>query len=347
MAEVKSAQADAFVERPDPAFRVILLYGPDQGLVSERAETLATRFGVDLSDPFSLIRMDADIAAGDARLAEEAGTIGMFGGSRLLRVSGSTRRNLADAVKPVLENPPPDCWILIEAGDLKRDSALRRLVERSKAGMAIPCYSDDDRSLDRLIGAELQKAGLSIDAEARQVLKSQIGSDRKVSRNEIEKLALYCQGRGRVTAADVVAVIGDTAALATDDVVDAAVTGDLRALEDRLSRLIMTGTSPDMLVLATLRHFQALHAARYRIETQRVPAEAIVAAMRPPLHYTRKNAFQSALRIWSLPAIGKALARLDHAALEARANPGLSHALAGTALLAIAAEAARISGGRR
>lgn len=344
MAEVKSAQADAFVERPDAAYRIILLYGPDQGLVSERADILATKFGVDLSDPFCLIRMDADTAAGDARLAEEAGTIGMFGGARLIRVSGTTRRNLADKVKPVLENPPVDCWILIEAGDLKREAALRRLLERSKTGVAIPCYPDDDRALDRLIASEMQKAGLSIDAEARQVLRSHIGGDRRTSRNEIEKLALFCHGRGRVTAADVMAITGDSAALATDDVVDAAASGNLRELEGIFARLTSSGTSPDMVVLATLRYFQALHAARYKMETQRVPADAILAAMRPPLHYSRKTAFLAALRLWSMPGIAKALSRLDHASLEARANSGLAAAIAGTALLAIAAEARRSSG---
>ncbi len=343
MAELKSAQADAFVDRPDPAYRLILVYGPDAGLVSERADILAGKFGVDLSDPFCLIRMDADAAAEQGRLADEAGTIAMFGGARLIRVSGSTRRNLADAVKPVLESPPADCWILIEAGDLKRDSALRRAVERSKSGIAIPCFPDDDRALDRLISAEMQKAGLSMDAEARQALKANIGSDRRASRNELEKLALYCEGRGRVTAADVNAITGDTAALAMDDVIDAAVTGRLRDLETVLARLVATGTSPDMIVISALRHFQALQAARYRMEVQRTPAEAVVAAIRPPLHYSRKGAFQTALRLWSLPAIERAMARLDKASLDARANSNLAPAIAGMALLAICDEADRAS----
>jgi DNA polymerase-3 subunit delta len=343
MAELKSAQADAFIERPDKAIRTFLLYGPDSGLVSERADILATKFGVALSDPFALIRMDADNAAERGRLADEAGTIGMFGGARLIRISGSTRRNLGEAVKPVLENPPVDCWIIIEAGDLKKDSALRRLVERAKSAMAIPCYPDDERAIDRLIGAELQASGLSIDAEARQILRSSIGGDRRTSRNEINKLALYCQGRGMVTAADVTAIIGDTAALATDDVIDAVVTGNLANFEEQLSRIIATGTSPDMIVIAALRHFQAMHFVRHKMDAQRAPAEAAMGALRPPLNYKRKAAFLTALRLWKLPAISRALARLDQAALEARANSGLAPALAGTALLAIAVEAARAS----
>ena len=342
MAEIKSAQADAFVEKPDNAYRVFLLYGPDAGLVSERADTLAGRFGVDPGDPFSLIRLDADVVAADrSRLADEAHTVGMFGGQRIVRVSGVTRRNLADPVKTVLDHPPVDCRIIIEAGDLKRDAGLRKHVEKSKSGVAIACYPDGDREIDRLIASEMQAAGLSIDAEARQVLRTLLGSDRRASRNEITKLALYCYGYERVSAADVLAIIGDTAALAADGVIDAAIVGDIAALENTLGRVTASGVAPDMIVVAALRHFQTLQLARFRLDTGGAPAGAVVGSLRPPLHFSRRPAFERALRIWPQDRIEAAIGRLDRAALQARANSRLASAIADSTLLAVALEAAR------
>lgn len=346
MAEIKSAQADSFVEKPDQAFRTILLYGPDGGLVSERADMLSTKYGVELSDPFSLVRMDADTAAADkSRLADEAHTIGMFGGNRLIRISGSTRRNLADAVKPVLDTPPQDCWIIIEAGDLKKDSALRRQVEKSKSGVAIPCYQDDDKAIDRLITSQLQAAGIAMEPEARVALRGNLGSDRRASRNEIEKLLLYCAGQKSITAADVTAIIGDTASLATDDLVDAAMDGDTARLEDLSGRIAGSGASPDMIVIQALRQFQALQAMRHRMERTRAPAAAVIQSVRPPIHFSRRNLMERALRNWDMPRIERALQRLDQASLEARANSALGWAIAGRALLGVAAEAKRGSRG--
>ena len=40
MGAIKAADADAFVARPDPARPVVLVFGPDAGLVSERATAL-------------------------------------------------------------------------------------------------------------------------------------------------------------------------------------------------------------------------------------------------------------------------------------------------------------------
>ena len=67
----------------------------------------------------STIRIDANDAAGDpARLADEAHTISMFGGKRLVWVKGSTQKNLANAVQPLLDAPPEEALVVIEAGDL-------------------------------------------------------------------------------------------------------------------------------------------------------------------------------------------------------------------------------------
>ena len=341
MAEIKSHLADSFVERPDPKFRVFLIYGPDSGLVSERADILSGKLGVDLSDPFALIRLDADTAAETGRLADEAGTIGMFGGNRLIRVSGTTRRNLAGSLKPVLDNPPQDCWVIIEAGDLKRDAGLRKQVERSGCGAAIACYPDNEAALSRLIDNELSTAGLTIDQEARQLLRSRIGADRRASRNELAKLALYCLGRGKVGVEDVQACVGDTSLAAIDDVIDAAVSGDLGGVERLLGRLFVSGAAPDMVILSTLRFFQTLQLARHRMDRERKPASAVVSEIRPPVFYSRKPAFTTALNLWRGEAIARALSRLDKTAFEARANSGLGRSLASTALIAIAAEAAR------
>lgn len=340
MAEIKSARADSFVERPDRNFRTFLFYGPDSGLVGERADTLAGHLGIDLTDPFNLVRIDADTVAADLpRLADEANTIGMFGSTRLIRVSGTTRRNLAQAVKPVLDHPPQDDWIIIEAGDLKRNSALRRAVERSTSGVAVACYPDDDAALNRLITGELQAAGLAIDDDARLLLRSQLGSDRRASRNEIAKLVLYCHGRRKVEVQDVRDIIGELSTLAIDDAIDAATTGDLAALEKVLGRLVASGAAPDMVILAGLRHFQLLQQARHRMDARGEPAGAVANGLRPPLHFKRRDHFVKALNLWRAEPIGRALARLDQAAFEARANTALAPSLAGTALMALALEA--------
>ena len=82
MAQVKAHEVDRYLSKPDQKHRIFLIYGPDTGLVSERATLLAKASGADLADPFATIKMDADDAAADpARIADEAHTVSMFGGN--------------------------------------------------------------------------------------------------------------------------------------------------------------------------------------------------------------------------------------------------------------------------
>ena len=73
VALAESATSTAFIARPDPARPIVLVFGPDAGLVRERAEALIASSVDDPNDPFSLARLDGDELAGEpSRLVEEA-----------------------------------------------------------------------------------------------------------------------------------------------------------------------------------------------------------------------------------------------------------------------------------
>ena len=52
MVAVKAKDVDRYMANPDPGKPIILVYGPDAGLVQERADTLIRSFVDDPRDPF-------------------------------------------------------------------------------------------------------------------------------------------------------------------------------------------------------------------------------------------------------------------------------------------------------
>src|ERR1700719_2533412 len=194
MVALKTADIEKFLARPDRARPVVLVYGPDAGLVSERVNALIKSSVDDVNDPFSLVRLEAeDLSANPARLVEEPQTIRLFGARRAVWAKAGSR-NIAPAVEAVLALPASECRVIIEAGDLRRNAPLRVVCERAKNAAALPCYADSERDLTRLIDAEMRAAGLTLKPDARSLLVSLLGGDRSASRNEIRKLALYASG---------------------------------------------------------------------------------------------------------------------------------------------------------
>ena len=53
--KVSATRADAFVASPPESIRGLLIYGPDLGLVRERAEIATKAIARDLGDPFNVV----------------------------------------------------------------------------------------------------------------------------------------------------------------------------------------------------------------------------------------------------------------------------------------------------
>ena len=338
MTVLKSAEAERFVAKPDPARPIVLLFGPDIGLLSERAEAIIRASIDDPSDPFALTRLEGDeLAADPARLVDEARTVPLFGGRRAVWVRAGTRSIVA-AVEPLLADAAADCRVVIEAGDLKRNAPLRTLCERAPSVAVLPCYADTDRDLARLIDEEMRQAGVAISPEARSALVPLLGGDRRASRSELRKLATYAQGAGRVDIADVIAVVADASALALDEVIDAALAGQPKPLDLQLGKALAAGTSPGSIIFAAQRQLASLHKARLAVEAgTSVPEQ--VDAMRP--HFSRKPAVEAALRAWTSAKLAVAMQEVAEAQLETRLKPALADAITRRALQQLALAARR------
>ena len=209
MTAIKASDVDRFISKPNPAQPIILVFGPDTGLVRERVDALVRASVDDPNDPFALARIEGDeLASNPARLVEEAHTIPLFGGRRAVLVKAGAR-NIASAVEAVIAAPSNECRVIIEAGNLSKSAPLRSLCEKAKVAATLPCYADNERALAQLIDEEMHAANLAITQDARITLLSLLGGDRLASRNEIRKLATYSQGQKSIELADVMAVVAD------------------------------------------------------------------------------------------------------------------------------------------
>src|SRR3984893_18156286 len=266
MVAIKSHEAERFLARSPPHIHLYLVFGPDAGLVAERARKIVSRAVDDPKDPFQLVRIGGDELANDpARLADEANTIPLFGGRRAILIEAQGKAFVA-AIEPILGLPPRDCTIVIEAGAVKKDAPLRTLCERERNAAAIQCYPDSANDLAQLIDAAVGAEGLSIAPDAKAFLVSQLGQDRLSTRSELEKLVLYAHGAGEITLDHVAAIVCDASNLIAGEAVNAAFDGGFAALDARLRHIFAGASDYHTLLAAALRHALDLHRARRAAE---------------------------------------------------------------------------------
>jgi DNA polymerase-3 subunit delta len=328
---------EGFVRRPDPEIRAVLVYGPDGGLVRERADALARSAVPDLKDPFRLADLAGDALAKDrARLADEVAAMALTGGRRCVRVRGADD-SLAPAFSSLFDAMPAgDTLVVVEAGDLGKGSKLRALFEDARAATAVPCYVEDEADLSRTIAEILASHGKSASHDALEHLAGSLVGDRMMARAEVEKLVTYMGEERQVELAHARACVGDSGAMELDAPAWAAGDGDYAAVDRALGRLFGEGESPVGVLRAAQRHFQRLQL----VVGQTARGEGLdraAAALRPPLFFKTKGQFLSQARRWSPPALRHALDRLTEAEADCKRTGMPDRTLCARALYQVAA----------
>jgi DNA polymerase-3 subunit delta len=331
---VKSSEADRTAKNPPRGLVAALVFGPDSGLVRERAETLLKTVVDDLGDPFRVCELDEQTLASDpARLFDEAASISMLGGRRVVRVRGATN-GLAKLFEAFLAEPAGDALVVVEGGDLAKGAALRKVFEDADNAAAIPCYLDSARDLFDVVRDTLKAEGLSIAPDALEDAVSRLGSDRGVTRRELEKLALYARGNKQVALEDVRAIMGDEAEARIEEACDAAGTGDLVRLDLALERLWTADVSAVAVLRQAMAHFQRL------LLVGSARGESLDEAMRklrPPLHFSRTASFKAQAQKWTEARLFDALDLLLETEALCKTTGVPAEAACGRALFNVAA----------
>jgi len=324
--DIKTAQADRFLKSPPNSLAAVLLYGSDPGLVSERAGALAKVLADDPKAPGDIVRLDeTDLGNDPGRLGVELRTLPMFGGRKIVRLRAEARLR-PELIADLVDGGPLAGVLLVEAGNLKPDSKLRTLFAGASNAAAVACYPDDEKSLALLVNEVAQEHKLSFASNVRDHLAALLGADRTLSRNEIEKLAIYVGDGATVTAEDVDAVVGDASELGLDQIVHAVASGKADVALSVCDRAVASGESPQVVILALLRHFMRLHMLAAAVAGGK-PLEGAIRMLRPPLHFKLQPLVQAEIRAWTITRLSRAIALIQQGAMAARRSSLLEREL--------------------
>jgi DNA polymerase-3 subunit delta len=289
--KLEARRVEAFLADPGTC-RLVLLHGEDAGLIRERGAALVRRIAGSLDDPFRVVELERD---GLPRLVEELGARPMTGGRRVVRVRDVTD-GAASFVQAALASKG-EGFAVLEAGELTGRSKLRSVADAAPDAVAIVCYAEQGADLSRTIATSLSEAGLRVAAEAADYLGAHLGSDRGVTKRELEKLALYVGEGGAVDLDAAMAVVGDLAGLQVEDALFAATEGDVTKADRALELAFGEGASPVAVLRALLMHLQKVQRVQIAMQGGLTAAEA-VQGLRPPVFFRRRDALTRAAGLW-------------------------------------------------
>jgi len=328
---------EPFVKKPDTKARAILVYGPDDGLVKERAAAMGGTAVTDINDPFNVTVLTGEILSDDpARLSDEANAMSLMGGARLIRIENAGDK-LTTLLKEYLQNPSAENLVILEAGELGPRSSLRQLFEKDKQAAAVPCYVDDEKGVANLIRQTLTSSGYNIQSDALSWLAQNIAGDRARVRGEIEKMITYMGDEKAIKLEDVQAAVGEAGDQSLDDLVYSIGEGKPEAALRAYNKLLGEGTQV-VTVLRTLQnHYKRLHYTKSLMKEGDGVDEAM-RKLQPEVFFKYKPSFTSQLRKYSDKKLLAIMQRLSQVEAQTKQTGTPVETLCSQAILSLSSQ---------
>lgn len=287
----------------------------DRALAEVRAEALAG------GDPGLNSQVFEAPGASPGEVLNAARTLPFLGVRRLVVVKSADRWS-ADQWKvflPYLEFPSPTTCLVFVALQLdKRLAASKALLRTARV---VECSRPRERDLPGWARRLAEEAGLRVDGRILEALLLRVGPDLQLLSQEIEKLRVFAGEGGRVAAADVEALVGETRTTTVFAFCDALGGRDLAGALRGLRRLLQLGEPAARLLFMVVRHFRHLWIGRELVGARGRPdPRAAASAMGVP-PFAAENALRQAGK-WEEGELQEVFRRLVRADLALKTGAG-------------------------
>lgn len=321
--------------------RFFLLYGPDDSGSRSFLKMLAHSAGPEAE---RVELTGAELKTDPARLADEAASISLFGGSRYIVVEPAGDETVA-AVEALVQAPAAGNPVALIAGALKPTSRLLKLALADPSAMAFASYVPEGREADRLVLDLAREQGLGMRPDTARRIAEAAGGNRAIIAGELAKFALFVDAapdRPQQIEEDVVDAVG--AASEEGDLsrlVDSVSSGNSALLQAELLRLSSEGIEGIPLIRAVLRRMTLLGKLRAEVERGN-SVSAVMASQGKAIFWKEKDIVALQLSRWRSDLIAKCMGRLLESERQVKASGGLGPLAVNEELFAICRQAARL-----
>jgi len=338
MVVLRANEIERFIAEPPARINGVLIYGPNEGRVSDISSSIVKSVLGSLDDPFNLVHLsDTQLKEAPGILRDEMLALSFTGGRKVIWIKNPgvvLNKQLLEFFK----SPKSENLLVIQTGQLKKPASLRKQFEAAKSAICIPCYEDSRQDLKLLISEHAKSAGKSINADTIEILLNSVGADRALIAREMEKLVLFLGERKEISINDIELLCADPLEGSLDDICDAALIGDIVKCTRQFHHLISSGIQAAQILNTVLSHLMRLQ--KYRIDIEKGQSITnVIKGSRPPIFFKRQGAINRQLQIWYSSSLSNALKNTFKAISQTRENPALADSICERTLIALSKRA--------
>ena len=206
---------------------IILLYGENNGLKDDIKKSI-----IEKNKNKEIIRLTQDdILKNNSLLDNEIMNLSLFDDKKIILIDNITDKSFSLIEKNVSQN---NCLICLFSGVLERRSKLRNLFEKEKTLGLIPCYEDNEITLQNYIKNYLKNIK-GLNQEIINFIINNSNKSRDKIKNELDKTAVYFMQK-EINISELRQLLNLDENDNSQRLRDTAILGDKRLLNDLISK---------------------------------------------------------------------------------------------------------------
>lgn len=323
--KVSPAKISSTISSLPSSTRVVLLYGPDYGLVDERTNVLKTNFLGKAYEESQFVQIfDSQFKENPNIIAEQAYSISLFGENKKFIVIREGKDGISKKLSEYIDDPDVATLLVVKAQELSPSSTLRKLCESAKEHvLAIPCYADNAISIRQTILERLKKEEININPDALVLLVNSLGNDRGITNSELDKIILYAYNSKNIIKEDIENLIANNSLTAMDKFIYALFDLDTSSAYKMIDS-ILEDNNPINVLRSILNHVQRLMLVKMMCEKP-MSVDMALKEIKPPVFFSFVDSFKRQLGIWPTPKLQKLLDTLLYLEIELKTNSNIGN----------------------
>ncbi|AIL65473.1 DNA polymerase III subunit delta [Rickettsiales bacterium Ac37b] len=288
-----------FINNIPSHIKAFLVYGPDGGLVTERVNSIISKFlNKNFQNSLSFFEFNYDKLKDNL---EEFISIlysrSLTGEKKVIKIY-DVRSSMITTLQEILLKYEGQNIVVFASGDLPPGSTVRKFFENGKSVAAIACYHDEQKTIKNIIIYKLKSYGFSYDNDALLFLESHISGDRVLILNAIEKLITYKGNDKHIKLQDVLESTVDQLSTSLDALCYSVADFNYENTNDILQQLLAENIQVITIIRSLSRYFIRLYQVKCEEEKGIVATEAIK-ILEPPLFFKNVHIFLQHIKKWT------------------------------------------------
>ncbi len=295
---------------------LILLYGKNEGLKNECTEKL-----IDNRDPISKYD-EKEILDNKENFLENLFSKSFFENEKIIVIKTASDK-LFKIIENISEKNIEDTLIIVNAEHLEKKSKLRVFFEKSRKGICIAFYPDNEKTLSNFAYNYLKEKNISLSSANINLLINKCNGEREVLKNELEKIELFCKNGKKINSENLSRLINLIENHSISELIDNSLIKNKKKIVEILNE---NNFSNEECILITRSFLHKLKKILILSNTYKYNGDIdlTISTAKPPIFWKDKEITKQQIYRWSPENIKKLIYKINELELLIKKNINFS-----------------------